>query len=164
MGWDHHFLHFVHHHFLHFPRHHFLPHIQRLLASALTFFHSYDMTTSDPQRKFWFVQGLKWRCAKFSILESRTLTRKRRKNEINLNSVGEYGLVLSIASRISSGNLGLGRLPRMLGHAFPARLNWANSAGSYHADNKIETVLFNRLCGFCVFVRPQIIASLNFCE
>lgn len=164
MGWDH-FLHFLHHHFLYFPRHHFLqflPQIPRLLTSALTFFQSYDMTTSDPQRKFWFVQGLEWCFAKYPILESRTLSKKKKK-EINLDSVGEYGLVLSIASRKSSWNLGLRRLPRILEHSFPARLNWANSAGSYHADKKIKTVLFNRRCGFCVFVRPAILASFSFC-
>ena len=168
MGWDH-FLHFLHHHFMYFPRHHFLqflPQIPRLLTSALTFFQSYDMTTSDPQWKFFFVQGLEWCFAKFPILESRTLSKKKK--EINLNSVGEYGLVFSIASRRSSWNLGLGRFrileQRILGYAFPARLNWANSAGSYHADNKIETVLFNRQCGFCVFVRPEIFASFSFVD
>jgi len=140
MGWDHHFLPYLHHHFLQF-----LPQILRLLASTWTFFHSYDMTTSNPQQVF-ISSGMRRMLCQVSHFGTKNSIKKKNKNEINLNSVGEYGL--SIASRIVSGNLGLVRLPRILVHALPARLNWAYSDGLYHTDIKIETVLFNRLCGF----------------
>ena len=162
MGWDH-FLHFLHHHFLYFPPHHFfqfLPQIPSLLASALTSFQSYDMTTSDPPTEVLICSGVRMMLCQVSHFGIKNSIKKKK--QINLNSGGEYGLVISIASRRSSRNLGLGRLPRILGHAFLARLNWANSAGSYHADDKIEMVLFNCRCGFCVFVRPAILASFSF--